>query len=91
MKLEIEVAEADIKSAIESKIRAAIADKVNCYMMSERIKDAVQNIINEAIGRWLRSPLPTSCEILPALSLHPAAFRGARHKHLLPLRREMSD
>ena len=42
MKLEIEVPEADIKSAIERKVRAAVADQSSDWGFSEYIKAQVK-------------------------------------------------
>ena len=42
MKVEIEITEAEIKSAIERKVRVAIADETNSYRTDQAIKDAVK-------------------------------------------------
>jgi len=42
MKLEIEVTEAEIKSAIERKIRVAIADESNSWQNEKSLKEAVR-------------------------------------------------
>ncbi len=43
MKLEIEITEAEIKSAIERKIRVAIADETSSWGADNFIKAAVKN------------------------------------------------
>ncbi len=42
MKLEIEITEAEIKSAIERKIRVAIADEANAWKNDNFIKEQVK-------------------------------------------------
>ena len=42
MKLQIEVTEAEIKAAIERKLRAAIADESNSWVNEKVIKEAVR-------------------------------------------------
>lgn len=42
MKLEIEITEAEIKSAIERKIRVAIADESNSWANEKALKEAVR-------------------------------------------------
>ena len=49
MKLEIEVSEADIKSAIERHVRSAIADKVDGWMSAKHVKDAVHAAWTDAV------------------------------------------
>ena len=42
MKLEIEITEAEIKSAIELKVRTAVADQTNQWNVDNYIKDQVK-------------------------------------------------
>ncbi len=42
MKLEIEITEAEIRSAIERKVRTAIADQTNTYNTDSYIRDKVK-------------------------------------------------
>jgi hypothetical protein len=42
MKIEIEITEAEIKSAIERKIRVAVADETNSYRADAEIKAMVK-------------------------------------------------
>jgi hypothetical protein len=42
MKLEIEITEEEIKSAVERKVRAAIADQTNQWNADQFIKDRVK-------------------------------------------------
>ena len=58
MKLEIEITETEIKSAIERKVRVAIADESNAWRtdqyIKERVKshwaDCVESIVKELIA-----------------------------------------
>jgi len=57
MKLEIEITEEEIKSAIERKVRTAVADQANSYRTDDYIKEqvkahwkaAVDSLISEAL------------------------------------------
>lgn len=53
MKLEIEITEEEIKSAIERKIRVAVADQTNSWTSEGHIKDRVKALwvkcVDEAI------------------------------------------
>ena len=57
MKLEIEITEAEIKAAIERKVRVAIADETNSFRTDQYIKERVKmhwascvdNVIKELI------------------------------------------
>lgn len=42
MKLEIEITEDEIRSAIERKVRAAVADQTNSYGVDQYIKERVK-------------------------------------------------
>lgn len=49
MKLEIEITEDDVRSAIERKVRVAIADQTNSWGIDTAIKDEVRKAIPAAI------------------------------------------
>jgi polyhydroxyalkanoate synthesis regulator phasin len=51
MKLEIEITEAEIKDAIERKIREAIANQNNAYSAEDYIKGRVKAIWTEAVDK----------------------------------------
>ena len=57
MKLEIEITEAEIKSAIERKIRVAIADETNSWSADNLIKAAVKKHWGEAVERVIKECL----------------------------------
>ena len=72
MKLEIEITEDEIKSAVERKVRTAIADQTNQWgtdryiqdQVKERWKESVDALITEAIGNSeaLRARINTAIE-----------------------------
>ena len=72
MKLEIEITEDEIRSAIERKVRTAIADQTNAYNTDTYIKDqvkahwkaAVDNLVVEEMynSRALREKIRTEFE-----------------------------
>lgn len=51
MKLEIEITEAEIKDAIERKIRQAIADRNNAWDSGEHIKGRIKEIWLESVDK----------------------------------------
>ena len=53
MKLEIEVTEAEIKAAIERKIRVAIADETSSYRADQQIKDAVKKQWSDVVMKTI--------------------------------------
>ena len=57
MKLEIEITEAEIKSAIERKIRVAIADKENEWSNERLIKDHIKKMWPEIVEKMVRAEL----------------------------------
>ena len=54
MKLEIEVTEGEIKTAIERHIRSAIAERVNAWGSQEYVKKAVQQAWNETVDSFVK-------------------------------------
>ena len=52
MKLEIEITEDEMRSAIERKVRTAVADQTNSYGTDAYIKEQVKAHWKEAVG-WL--------------------------------------
>jgi hypothetical protein len=63
MKLEIEITEAEIKSAIERKIRVAIADETNAWGADRFIKDAVKKHWAEAVDKVIQECLADTPKI----------------------------
>ena len=63
MKLEIEITEAEIKSAIERKIRVAIADEVGGWNADNYIKEQVKKRWKEVADDAIRE----ACNDAPAL------------------------
>lgn len=51
MKLEIEITEEEIKSAIERKVRTAIADQTSNYGVEQDIKESVKSKWRKGGGR----------------------------------------
>lgn len=76
MKLEIEVTEAEIKAAIERKIRVAIADESNSYRADQQIKDAVKKQWSEVVMKTIDECLADS----PALKAKILASIEAKLK-----------
>lgn len=63
MKLEIEITEAEIKSAIERKIRVAIADEVGGWNADNYIKEQVKKRWKEVADKAIAD----ACNDAPAL------------------------
>jgi phage terminase small subunit len=57
MKLQIEVTEEEIKSAIERKIRVAIADETNSYKADAYIKEMVKKYWAETVEKLVKQEL----------------------------------
>jgi len=60
MKLEIEITEEEIKSAIERKVRTAIADQTNQWNVDTYIKDRVSAHWKEAVDDLVKEYLNDS-------------------------------
>lgn len=57
MKLEIEITEDEIRSALERKIRVAIADQTNAYGSEQEIKDTVRKLWRETMTKMVEEEL----------------------------------
>ena len=60
MKLEIEITEAEIKSAMERKVRTAIADQTNQWNVDNYIKDQVKKHRQAAVESMVLEMLTDS-------------------------------
>ena len=60
MKLEIEITEDEIKSAIERKVRTAIADQTSNYGVEQYIKESVKSKWKEVADRMVEEYLSDS-------------------------------
>ncbi len=60
MKLEIEITEEEIKSAIERKVRTAIADQTSNYGVEQYIKESVKSKWKEVADRMVEEYLSDS-------------------------------
>ena len=60
MKLEIEITEEEIKSAIERKVRTAIADQTSNYVVEQYIKESVRSKWKEVVDRMVEEYLSDS-------------------------------
>ena len=60
MKLEIEITEEEIKSAIERKVRTAIADQTSNYGVEQYIKESVRSKWKEVVDRMVEEYLSDS-------------------------------
>ncbi|MBK7804336.1 MAG: hypothetical protein IPJ55_17075 [Chloracidobacterium sp.] len=60
MKLEIEITEEEIKSAIERKVRTAVADQTNQWGTDQYIKDEVKKHWKEAVDKLIVEALEDS-------------------------------
>jgi hypothetical protein len=60
MKLEIEITEEEIKSAIERKVRVAVADQSNSWSIDNEIKAKVKSAIPAAIDALITEALSNS-------------------------------
>lgn len=57
MKLEIEITEDEIRSALERKIRVAIADQTNFYGSEQEIKETVRKLWRETMTKMVEEEL----------------------------------
>ena len=57
MKLEIEITEDEIRSALERKIRVAIADQTNAYGSEQEIKETVRKLWRETVTKMIEEEL----------------------------------
>ena len=60
MKLEIEITEAEIKSAMERKVRSAIADQTNQWGTDAYIKDMVRDTWKRVVAEMVEEELKNS-------------------------------
>ena len=60
MKLEIEITEEEIKSAIKRKVRTAIADQTSNYGVEQYIKESVKSKWKEVVDRMVEEYLSDS-------------------------------
>lgn len=60
MKLEIEITEAEIKSAIERKVRTAIADQTNQWSTDNYIKERVKSHWQNSVDTMVKDLLENS-------------------------------
>ena len=60
MKLEIEITEEEIKSAIKRKVRTAIADQTSNYGVEQYIKESVKSKWREVVDRMVEEYLSDS-------------------------------
>jgi hypothetical protein len=60
MKLEIEITEEEIKSAMERKVRTAIADQTNQWNVDRYIKDQVAEHWKASVDAMVREELADS-------------------------------
>ena len=60
MKLEIEITEDEIKSAVERKVRTAIADQTNQWNVDSYIKETVKKHWQEAVQQLVVDGLADS-------------------------------
>ena len=63
MKLEIEVTEEQIKSAIERQVRVAIAEYSKAYWNEQGIKDAIKKYWQETVEKVVLEELSNSTAI----------------------------
>ena len=60
MKLEIEITEDEIRSAIERKVRVAVADQTNSYKFDDYIKEQVRQQWQSAVHSLVAESLKDS-------------------------------
>ena len=63
MKIEVEVTEEEMKNAIARHVRAAIADRVNSWGMSERVKRMVNEAWDEVAQSLISEELRNSTKL----------------------------
>jgi len=68
MRLEIEITEDEIRSAVERKVRTAIADQTNQWgtdrYIKEQVKERWQTVVADMIGEVLRDSAPMKAKII---------------------------
>ena len=67
MKLEIEVTEDEVRSAIERKVRVAISEHVENYWTQNSIKEVIKNHWSDAVDSIVREELANSDKIREAV------------------------
>jgi hypothetical protein len=60
MKLEIEITQEEIKSAVERKVRKAIADESNSWLVDSYIKEQVKKHWQEAVDSLIKEEIANS-------------------------------
>ena len=60
MKLEIEITDEEIKSAIERKVRVAIADQSNQWSADNHIKSSIKNHWNDIVDKLVMDAISDS-------------------------------
>jgi hypothetical protein len=63
MKLEIEITEAEIKSAIERKVRTAVADESNAWRVDDYIRQQVKAHWQAAVDSLIQEQLSNSARL----------------------------
>jgi hypothetical protein len=69
MKLEIEITEGEIRSAIERKIRVAIADQTNQWGADDYIKKQVKALWVDTVDAMIREELSNSQALREKIAL----------------------
>ena len=60
MKLEIEITDEEIKSAIERKVRVAVADQSNQWGADDYIKSSIKNHWNDIVDKLVMDAISDS-------------------------------
>ena len=63
MKLEVEITEAEIRSAIERKIRVAVAQHANGYWIEQGIKDVIKKFWQETVEKIVKEEVENSTKM----------------------------
>lgn len=68
MKLEIEITEEEIKSAVERKVRTAVADQTNQWNVDGYIKEQVKKHWHAAVDMLIQEQLANSAVLKEKIS-----------------------
>ena len=63
MKLEVEVTEDEIRSAIERKIRTAVAEHANGYWVEQGIKDTIKKYWQDTVEKIVKEEVENSSKM----------------------------
>ena len=88
MKLEVEITEDEIRSAIERKIRVAVAEHASNYWIEQGIKDAIKKYWEVCVDKIVKEEIENSSKMREKIQ---AALENKIRGQLNVLFREKKD